>query len=99
MRTLLLIVVLGSLLPLALAYPHVGLLLWGWLAVMQPHQEVWSLPPWLQLNLITALVTILCWLVSSEPKLPPSGPIPILLGILLLWMGLSQIYSLRPEHS
>lgn len=99
MRTLLLIVVLGSLLPLALVYPHVGLLLWGWLAVMQPHQEVWSLPPWLQLNLITALVTILCWLVSSEPKLPPAGPIPILLGILLLWMGLSQIYSLRPQHS
>ena len=99
MRLMLVLVVLGGLLPFGALYPHVGLLLWGWLTMMQPHQEVWGLPSWLQLNLITATATIGLWIISKEPKMPRFSALVPLIGLLLISMTLSQIFALRPEHS
>src|SRR5215510_7730713 len=99
MRLLLLIAIIGGLLPLAGVYPHVGLLVWSWFTLMQPHREAWDLPPWLQLNLVVALVTIVAWLISREPKLPRASALPVMVALLCFWMVLSQIYSLRPQYS
>lgn len=99
MRSLVLVVMICGLMPVAALYPHVGILVWGWLTIMQPHREVWDLPPWLALNLFVALLTIVVWIVSREPKLPRFSALPILLGVFFLLMVLSQIYSLQPQHS
>ena len=99
MRLLVLVVVLGGLLPVAALYPHVGILVWGWLTIMQPHREVWELPSWLELNLFVALLAIVAWMLSREPKWPRFSALPILLGGFCFWMALSQIYSLQPQHS
>ncbi len=99
MRLALLLLITVGLLPLGFFYPHVGLLLWGWVTVMQPHQEIWTLPSWLQINLIIAVATVGFWLVSREPKLPRASALPVLLVLLGLVMVLSQLYSLRPDYS
>ena len=99
MRLALLIMTLAALLPIAARLPHVGLLLWGWLTVMQPHQEVWGLPGWLKLNLITAVVTIGAWLLSREPKLPSAGLLPLLFAGFAGWLIISQLNSLVPDYS
>jgi putative inorganic carbon (HCO3(-)) transporter len=98
-RLLFLIACLGALLPLAALYPHAGVLIWGWFTLMQPHREVFDLPAWLQLNLIIAAVTIPAWLLSREPKLPKRKGLLVLLLLFCVWMALSQLHSLRPDHS
>ncbi|MGZ8940866.1 MAG: putative O-glycosylation ligase, exosortase A system-associated, partial [Limisphaerales bacterium] len=98
MRALVVLAVFSSLLVLAVSPPQVGLFAWGWLTLMQPHREAWGLGN-ANLNLIVALVTIVLWLLSKEPKRPPGEPTSVFIILFMLWMGVSQIFSLRPEYS
>lgn len=98
MRALVVLAAFAGLLVLAVMHPQAGLFAWGWLTLMQPHREAWGLGN-ANLNLIVALVTIVLWLASKEPKKPLAEPTSILVILFILWMGVSQVYSLRPEYS
>jgi putative inorganic carbon (hco3(-)) transporter len=98
MRALVVLAAFGGLLVLAVAHPQVGLYAWGWLTLMQPHQETWGLQG-LRLNLIVAIATIVFWLVSKEPKKLPPGPTTGLILAFMVWMVVAQIASLRPIYS
>ncbi len=95
----LLILTVGALLPACLFYPQVGLMLWGWLTLMNPHQEVWGFAQGLQFNLIVAIVTMLAWLLSRERKLPPANPLVATFVMFLLLMVLSQATAVYPAYS
>jgi probable O-glycosylation ligase (exosortase A-associated) len=98
MRALIVLAAFGSLLVLALVHPQVGLYAWGWLTLMQPHQEAWGLQGF-RLNLIVGLVTIVFWGLSREPKKLPPGPTTVLILAFTMWMVVVQIASLRPSYS
>lgn len=98
MRALVVLAAFAGLLVLAVMHPQAGLFAWGWLTLMQPHREAWGLGN-ANLNLIVAVVTIVLWLASKEPKKPLAEPTSILVILFILWMGVSQVYSLRPEYS
>ena len=98
MRALVVLAAFSGLLVLAVMHPQVGLFAWGWLTLMQPHREVWGLGN-ANLNLIVAVVTIVIWLFSQEPKKPLGEPTTVLIILFMVWMGVCQLYSLRPEHS
>lgn len=98
MRALVVLAAFAGLLVLAVMHPQVGLFAWGWLTLMQPHREAWGLEN-ASLNLIVAAVTIVLWLVSKEPKRLLIEPTSILISVFIIWMGVVQINSLRPEHS
>lgn len=99
MRALLVLAVLGGLLLVCLAYPQVGLFAWGWLTLMQPHQETWGVLRTARLNFVVALVTILMWVFSKEPKTPPPTATTLFIVIFMIWMAVSQAMSLRPAYS
>jgi probable O-glycosylation ligase (exosortase A-associated) len=98
MRALVVLAAFGSLLVLALVHPQVGLYAWGWLTLMQPHQEAWGLQGF-RLNLIVGLATIVFWSLSREPKKLPPGPTTVLILAFMMWMVVVQIASLRPSYS
>jgi probable O-glycosylation ligase (exosortase A-associated) len=84
---------------LTVPYPYVGVLLWSWFALQQPHQEVFGFAHTAPLNFILAAVTLLAWFFSRERKTPPAGFIFWMLVIFLLWMALNLFFAYNLENS
>lgn len=78
--------------------PYVGLLLWVFFSIMNPHEEVYHLYfwPW---NLIVVIVTVLSWLFSDERKLPPRSVMTYLIVALLVWTTFNTFFAFDPQFS
>ena len=94
----LLLCVLGGL-GATLRYPYVGLLMWVWFSVMNPHQETYSLGRSIPWNLIIAIVTTGSWLVSAERKAPPRGVTTGIVLLLLAWTTFNTFFAFDPSWS
>lgn len=68
MRGLVLGIFLLGLIPSIFLNPYLGVLLFSWMSFMSPHRLVYGFMTAIPLVLIVALVTILAWLLSDEPK-------------------------------
>src|SRR6185312_5812747 len=99
MRDIFLTMVVLAGLVITLRRPFVGVLIWEWFSLMQPHREAFGFSRSLPLNMAIAVVTILSWLMSKEPKRIPSHPIVILLGLFLVWMTFNSIFAFNPGWS
>lgn len=98
MRDLLLIVVLfGAALP-ALIHPWIGVMLWTWVSIMNPHRLSWSLFNW-PVGMIAAGVTLIGLTVTRDARRWPAGPLPFLLLLFLGWMTLTTAFSLHPAEA
>ncbi len=99
MRSILLLFVIMIVTPSALIMPHLGVLVWTWMSIMNPHRLSWGFTMDLPFVMVIASVTLLSWFMSREPKLPPSR--------LLIWAAvafsiqitISSLVALHPEHS
>ncbi len=94
----LLAVVFGAL-PIALARPHIGILLWCWLGFMNPHRLGWGLAASLPLSAYAAAVTIVGLIFSRDPKRIPINALVIVWILFVLWMNLTTVDAMIPENS
>ncbi|MGD9507048.1 MAG: putative O-glycosylation ligase, exosortase A system-associated [Geminicoccaceae bacterium] len=79
--------------------PWIGMLLWGWLSLLNPHRDLYGFASTLPYNELIAIPTLAGWLVSGEfRKLRLDLTVALL---ILLWglMTVSTIFSLAPEQS
>lgn len=90
------LVVLGAI-PFIFQHPHYGIYMWSWLSYMNPHRLAWGFAVNIPFALITALVTMLAYLFSKEPKRFPLTRETSLLFILLAWMTFTTFMSLYPQ--
>lgn len=93
MRGLVLVIVFFGTLPLIFfKTPFVGILLWFWISLMNPHQLTWGSFVSIPYALIVAVSTLLCCALSPrEPKLPPPGKTTVLLLLLMVWISVTSI--------
>jgi probable O-glycosylation ligase (exosortase A-associated) len=89
MRSLGLLLGIAGALGLTLPYPYVGVLLWTWFALQQPHRDVYGFAQTAPLNFVLAIVTLGAWIFSRERKTAPGGFIFWMLVVFLLWMALN----------
>jgi putative inorganic carbon (HCO3(-)) transporter len=82
---------------LSFSAPWAGMLLWGWLSLLNPHRDLWSFAAGLPYNQTMAIATILGWLISGERKLIRPDTAITLIVLLFLIMSISSFYSLAPE--
>ena len=94
----LLIGIFGAL-GLTLVNPYVGVLLWSWFALQQPHQEAYGIVQTAPLNFIIALVTLLAWLLSNERKIPPAKFLLWMFVIFVAWMTINSEFAFDPAQS
>lgn len=80
-------------------FPFVGVLIWEWFSLMNPHMEAFGFSRSLPLNLIVAVVTILSWMISKEPKQIPRHAILVLLGVFLIWTTFNSFFAFNPSWS
>lgn len=97
MRAIALMLVILALLPIIVLKPHVGILAWAWLGYMNPQNYTWGITRTIGLAQIVAIVFLISWLMSKEPKRIILTPVTVLLIIFTLWMGVTTVFALSPE--
>lgn len=91
MRDLVILAIVGILAIMALRRPWIGIILWTWLSVMNPHRFSWGLAYTAPLAAIAAAVTVLGLLMTKEKQSPFSGsPIKWYL-VFLIWLTISWL--------
>ena len=100
LRDIVLTAFIFGMLPFVLAKPHVGILLWTWIGLMNPHKMTWGFAFHFPFAQIVGLVTILAILISREPKrLPMKAPVVALIAFIL-WMATTTVlFSLYPDQA
>jgi probable O-glycosylation ligase (exosortase A-associated) len=99
-RDIALTVFILGMLPFVLARPHVGILLWTWIGLMNPHKMTWGFAFHFPFAQIVGLVTILAIVLSKEPKrLPLKAPV-VALSAFIGWMIVTTVlFSLYPDEA
>jgi probable O-glycosylation ligase (exosortase A-associated) len=88
--------ILGTI-PIILIRPHIGMLVWCWIAYMNPHRLTWGFAYDFQFALFIGIVTMLAWFLSREPKGLPLNGVTILLIILSFWVSLTTLFAVVPD--
>jgi probable O-glycosylation ligase (exosortase A-associated) len=84
------------LLPLAFLQPHVGILVYYWLSLMNPHRIAWGFASEFPFAMVIAIATLSGWLLGRERKSYPMNGLAILLALLLVWMSITTLTALSP---
>ena len=77
--------------------PYVGIYIWTWLSLMNPHRLTYGFAFSFPFAQITAIVTLIALMSSKEPKRLPWTRETILLLVFILWMLLTTFFSLYPD--
>jgi len=88
--------ILGSL-PVILFRPYVGVLVWTWISLMNPHRLAWGFAREFPFAKLVAGTTLFGSAISRERKRLPLTRETVLLVVLTLWMLTTTIFSLEPE--
>jgi len=96
MRSLLIILIVFGSLPLVLIKPHVGILLWTWISLMNPHRMSWGLVEYIPLAVVIGGATLIGLVVSRETKRFPVSTVSVLLIAYTLWLCFTTIFALNP---
>ena len=97
MRDIVLTLIFFGLLPYVFSRPYVGIYLWTWFSFMNPHRLTWGFAFDFPFAQITALVTLVAFLKSKDPKRMPWSRETILLLIFILWMLFTTFFSFYPD--
>jgi len=93
---LIVMIVLGSV-PLIIVRPQIGILMWFWLSLMNPHKLAWGYAQEFRVALVAGVATLLAWLISQDPKMPPRSSIVYTLAAFTLWVSLAAVFAIHPE--
>ncbi len=99
MRDLVLLIALACMLPLPFIAPHAGVLIWGWISFMSPHSETWGIVNDLRLNLIFAVLTIVAWLISREPKRLHLDATAWLIILFAVWITVTTMTAIDQDRA
>lgn len=99
MRDIVLTLIIVSLLPLIFRRPHIGIMMWVWISVMNPHRLTYGFAysfPW---ALLIAGITLFSLVISKQPKSLPMTPTVKVLITFALWMCVTTAAAFLPEQS
>lgn len=99
MRGLLVFLSVFATLPVAFVFPFAGVLLWAWLSFANPHREAFGIASDFNFNFYVAIVTLVAWMISREPKRLPSQALPVLFILFAVVFSISTYFALDFEHS
>lgn len=95
MRDIIFIAILAAATILALRRPWIGVLLWTWLSLMNPHRYTWGFISSAPVAAIAAIATLLGILFAQkELKSPTKGTPGVILLVFSIWVTLSWLLGL-----
>ncbi len=97
MRDLLVLAIVIPAAIMALRRPWVGVLLWTWLSIMNPHRYSWGIAYEAPLAAITAGCTVLGLLMTKDKQSPFQGTPVKIFVTLAIWITLSWLAGIDTE--
>ena len=97
MRDIAVTAVVFGLLPFILWRPHIGILVWTWLGLMNPHRLCYTFAYNMPFAYIVAVTTLISLLLSREPKKMPWTRESVTILVLLAWMTVTTFFSVYPD--
>jgi len=83
-------------LPFALLHPWIGVLLWTWVSVMNPHKLAYGFASELPWAAAVAGTTLIGLVLTRDRRSFPITPITVVLILLLAWMTVTSMFALVP---
>lgn len=97
MRDLLVALIVFGSLPFIVVRPYIGILVWTWLSLMNPHRMTFGFVYDLRVAMIIGVATLGAWLFSREPKRPPLSAPVILLFLFTIWITVCTVFAINVE--
>lgn len=88
--------IFGSL-PFVLKRPWIGILVWTWLGMMNPHRLAWGFSTTLPFAMVVALTTMLSMLMHRVEKRVPWERETVVLAIFVAWMTITTVFAIYPD--
>lgn len=89
------IVALGCL--AALRRPWIGVMLWTWLSIMNPHRLAWGIAYDAPLAAASAAATLAGFMFARDKESPFKGSPTVWLALFLVWVTASWLMGISPE--
>jgi len=83
--------------PLALRFPFIGVYLWAWLSLMNPHRLAYGFAQELPFNMAVAAITLVGCVFSSERMKIKLHPLAVLIALFSIWITLTTLFAPVPE--
>lgn len=97
MREILLLIAIIAGLGMTFRWPFVGVLIWEWFTLQNPHRETYGFMS--STNLLIAAVTLIAWVLSKERKTPPNAFILWAIVIFIAWTTIGTFFAFDPDWS
>jgi probable O-glycosylation ligase (exosortase A-associated) len=97
MRDVLLLSIILPAALVALRHPWIGVVLWVWISVMNPHRYTYGFAYDAPLALIAAVSTLVGFLVTREKTMPFLAAPPVWLAVFVVWITVSWLMGLDPD--
>lgn len=99
MRDIALLLLFVGVIPLALRYTWVGVMLWTWFSFMNPHRLTSGFAATAPFAQITAIATLISVFLDRKNLRFPRDATVVSLILLLLWMCITTLAAIYPEQS
>ena len=99
MRDVLVAAIIFGSIPFILLKPHVGLLVYVWISVMNPHRLTWGFAYDFSFAAVIAIVTLVSAVLSNDLKRPPLNALTVALFLFVVWTGVTTAFALNPAES
>lgn len=97
MRDILVTLIVFSSLPFIFKRPYIGIMMWVWISVMNPHTQSWGFATTFPFAAIIGGVTLVSLVFTKESKEFPFTPATRTLIAFVLWMNVTSVFALEPE--
>jgi putative inorganic carbon (HCO3(-)) transporter len=97
MRDILVTLIVFGSLPFFFKEPYIGLLMWIWLSVMNPHTQGWGFATTFPFAAIIAATLLVSLLLTKKSKNLPVTPVTVTFLVFVAWINVSTVFALHPE--
>ena len=99
MRDILITAIVLGLLPVALFNPFVGVSLWTWLSVMNPHRLTWGFAYEFPFAQAAAIATVFSLIIAHAKVRFPFNALTATLLAFALWMNVTMLFAIHQNLS
>jgi probable O-glycosylation ligase (exosortase A-associated) len=99
MRDILVALIVFGFLPLVFKRPYIGILMWVWISVMNPHTQGWGFATTFPFAALIAAVTLVSLIFTKDSKNLPFTSVTWFFIAFVMWMNITTIFALYPEES